>query len=272
MVADKIKKIAIKIIPKILLRDYLYMLKKYRYIKKAKDFKGTNVYGTCCEKTFSSCNNFKIDEKYNDKNLFPAELSNVVCPCCVSMPRHRILCDYLSQNKERLFPEKSKTLVFAPVYSVYIWFKRNKLKYISADLTEKTVDINIDIQCIPFTDNEFDFISCDHVLEHVPDYKRAVGELYRIIKPGGFVEITVPLLPGLEKTYENESIVSYFDRAKAFGQYDHLRMFGGDFANSLKEAGFVVSLYDGDDCDKRIMPLTAPAAYDYNKIFICKKP
>jgi len=85
------------------------------------------------------------------------------------------------------------------------------------------------------------------------------------------VEITVPLLPELKTIYEDATITDPKDRATAFGQYDHFRVFGADFFDILQSIGFEVALYDGDNCDKKIAPLTAPSKCDYNKIFICKK-
>jgi len=255
------------LIPKRILRGY----KHSRYHRNLKAFRGESVYCPCCGKTFSGFDGHKVDGDYADISMYPADLSNVVCPYCVSMPRHRILCDYLDRNKELLFQKDSKVLIFAPAYSIHLWFRRNKIRFLSTDLNDRSVDINMDIQKIPYSDNEFDFISCDHVLEHVPDYQLAISELFRVIKKKGAVEITVPLLTELEETYEDEAATSYSDRAKAFGQFDHLRMFGRDLKGKLEKAGFDVDLVDGDKCDERIVPLTAPALFDYNKIFICKK-
>jgi ubiquinone/menaquinone biosynthesis C-methylase UbiE len=128
-----------------------------------------------------------------------------------------------------------------------------------------------DIQALPFGDNEFDFISCDHVLEHVHDYMLGLKELYRVIKPGGWVEITVPLLPDLPATYEDETIVSKEERKQKFGQSDHLRIFGMDFPQKLRDVGFALTIHDGNTCDKRIVPIVGAVVYNYNKAFFCKK-
>ena len=264
----QLKRLAAGVIPKKILRGY----KHSRYHRDLKAFRGSNVYCPCCGKMFSQFDGHRVDGKYNDISMYPASLLNVVCPYCVSMPRHRILCDYLDRHKDLHFRKDSNVLIFAPAYSIFLWFKRNKIKFTSADIDDRLVDINMDIQKMPCSDNEFDFISCDHVLEHVPDYQLAIAELFRVIKRKGTVEITVPLLPELENTYEDGSATSYFDRAKAFGQFDHLRVFGRDMESKLEKAGFSVNLVDGDKCDERIVPLTAPALFDYNKIFICRKP
>jgi len=268
MNVKQLKHLAAGVIPKIILRGYRHR----RYHRNLKAFRGANVYCPCCGKVFSRFDVHRVDKEYHDISMYPAALLCVVCPYCRSMPRHRILCDYLDRHKEQHLRNDSNVLIFAPAYSVYLWFRSHKIKFLSTDIDDRLVDINMDIQKIPYNDNEFDFISCDHVLEHVPDYQKAIAELFRVIKKNGTVEITVPLLPDLENTYEDESVTSYFDRAKAFGQFDHLRIFGRDFESKLEKAGFNVSLVDGDKCDERIAPLTAPALYDYNKIFICRKP
>jgi ubiquinone/menaquinone biosynthesis C-methylase UbiE len=163
-------------------------------------------------------------------------------------------------------------LLFAPAYGVTVWFKRSRIKYLSADLASPFAEVRADILALPFGDSEFDFISCDHILEHVRDYMLALKELHRVIKPGGCVEITVPLLPELPATYEDESVVTEEERRERFGQTDHLRIFGIDFPQKLREAGFDVTIYDGDTCDERIVPIVGACIYNYNKAFICRKP
>jgi len=261
-----------KIIPKRMLKRCIKIEWKINCLKRARQFKGAGVYCPCCGKSFAKFAEVKVDGRYYNEEMFPENLSAAMCPHCESMPRHRILCDYFEKNKGGLFVGDPKILIFAPARALQVWFGKNKIKFISADLFDPLADINIDIQDVPFEDNEFDFISCDHVLEHVPDYPLAVSELFRIVKKGGIAEITVPLLAEMEKTYEDEKITSFYERAKAFGQYDHLRIFGKDFESRIKEAGFELSLHDGDECDEKIMPLKAPALFDYNKIFICRKP
>jgi len=257
--------------PKTLIKKYTNIKNRYRYYKKNKIFNGTEVYCPCCNKTFSEFEEFKIDDKYSNSDLYPAGLSRVLCPFCGSLPRHRILCDYLEKNKSRLFVRDPNILIFSPAYALSLWFRRNRLKFISSDLTDTSADVNMDIQNITYEDEKFDFISCDHVLEHVPDYKLAITEMHRVIKKGGVMELTVPLLPDHEHTYEDESLTSYYDRVNAFGQFDHLRIFGADLETIINNSGFDVRICDGDRCDKRIAPLTAPSITDYNKIFICKK-
>jgi predicted SAM-dependent methyltransferase len=265
------KKCLKKLAPAKLYRAYISARESFKYLKKSSAFKAANVYCPCCCKNFLKFEETKVDSRYNDIKLFPDSLSDVACPYCASYPRHRILCDYLTKHKGDLFDKQSEVLIFAPARAIQVWFSNNKIKFISADIELKYVDIQMDIQDIPFEKNKFDFISCDHVLEHVPDYHLAISELYRVAKIGGVVEITVPLSEKLDTTYEDETAKSIEERVHAFGQHDHLRVFGKDFTDNLEKVGFEVSIYDGDKCDKKIVPLIAPALYDYNKVFFCKK-
>jgi len=240
---------------------------KIRYLKNAARFKGKNVYCPCCDKQFSRFQDY-VPSRNSDKNLYVGTSLAVVCPSCASLPRHRIVCDYLDKHQP---PSSSKVLLFAPTYGLELWFKRHGIRTLYADLFNRVADVKVDIQKIPFEDNTFDFISCDHVLEHVPDYMLGLRELCRVIKLNGVVEITVPIVPSLAVTYEDPSITSPFERIAAFGQDDHLRSFGMDFSEKLKSAGFDVTVVDGDACDPKIVPLTAPGTSDSNKIFICTK-
>jgi SAM-dependent methyltransferase len=190
-----------------------------------------------------------------------------VCPLCHSLPRHRIACEILNQNNFFI----SNALLIAPNYGLKIWFEMNKIIYKSADLYDKTTDMRIDIQKTNFSENTFDFISCDHVLEHVTSWKMALKELYRITKKGGYVEITVPILTKYDATFEDSTVITAIDRFEMYGQIDHLRIFGNDFEERLSDIGFNVCVYNGDDFDANIVPISAPAISDINKIFICKK-
>jgi SAM-dependent methyltransferase len=244
---------------------------KAGYIVKQRKYRGTGVFCPCCCKEFSAFEKAKPGHEQNF-HMFVALDVGEICPFCASRPRHRIVCDYLEENKQTLFPATQRALIFAPAYGMAIWFNRNKIKYLGADLSSPFAEAKVDIQALPFGDNEFDFISCDHVLEHVQDYMLALKELYRVIKPEGCVEITVPLLPELPATYEDETITSKEERKQKFGQSDHLRIFGMDFPQKLRDAGFALTIHDGDTCDERIVPITGACVYNYNKAFFCRKP
>lgn len=100
--------------------------------------------------------------------------------------------------------------------------------------------LKVDITAIPFENDFFDVILCNHVLEHISDEQKAMSELNRVLKPSGWGIFQVPLDHSLEKTYEDDSITSSKGREKAFGQYDHVRLYGRDYKDRLAAAGFKV--------------------------------
>ncbi|MEM6347979.1 MAG: methyltransferase domain-containing protein [Bacteroidota bacterium] len=104
--------------------------------------------------------------------------------------------------------------------------------------------INMDITQMEFPENKFDFILCSHVLEHVPNDTLAMSELYRVLKPGGWGILQVPIEMDREQTYEDDSITSPEERKIAFGQFDHVRVYGRDYIKRLEYVGFAVELDD----------------------------
>ncbi len=117
----------------------------------------------------------------------------------------------------------------------------NHLDYITADIESPLAKVKMDIHEIPFDDNTFDVIFCNHVLEHVRDDKKALSEMKRVLKPGGWAILQVPFFYPLRKTtYEDNSITNPQDREKAFGQDDHVRMYGEDYGQRLSSCGFTV--------------------------------
>lgn len=141
-----------------------------------------------------------------------------------------------------------RVLHFAPEYFFYRRFKASpNLKYETADLMLKWVDHKVDITQIQFPDASFDVVICSHVLEHVPDDRAGMRELYRILKPGGWGLILVPIDNALPVTFEDDTIVTPEAREEKYGHWDHKRLYGQDYPDRLREAGFEVerfSLYD----------------------------
>ncbi len=105
-------------------------------------------------------------------------------------------------------------------------------------------DVKADICNLPFDSNAFDIILCNHVLEHIPEDHKALQELYRVMKPGGWGIFQVPQDLNREKTFEDPSITDKEERRKVFGQYDHVRIYGRDYFDILKAAGFRVHPID----------------------------
>lgn len=169
---------------------------------------------------------------------------NVLSPSTFSLERHRLLWLYLTQETD-FFTAKNKVLHIAPEQCFYNRFKKLKnLEYITADLNSPLADIKANICDLPFEDNSFDIIFCNHVLEHVEDDKKAMSELFRVLKPLGMGIFQVPQDLQRTETYENFSITNPKERALHFGQYDHVRVYGKDYFNKLRSVGFTVNEVD----------------------------
>jgi predicted SAM-dependent methyltransferase len=169
---------------------------------------------------------------------------NVLSPSTLSLERHRLLWLYL-KDETNFFTATLKVLHFAPEQAFYKKFKKLKnLEYTTTDLNSPLADVKADICALPFKDDSFDVILCNHVLEHIPDDRKALSELYRILKPSGWGIFQIPQDLKREDTYEDNSITDKKERAKIFGQYDHVRIYGRDYFDRLKEAGFIVKAVD----------------------------
>lgn len=143
------------------------------------------------------------------------------------------------KNETGFFTEKLKVLHIAPEQEFLRRFRKMKnLDYISADLFSPIVDVKADILDLPFKDEEFDVVICNHVLEHIGDDGKAMSELFRVMKKGGWGILQVPMKNSLAQTYEDFSITDPAERQKHFGQYDHVRWYGMDYFDRLKKAGF----------------------------------
>lgn len=192
---------------------------------------------------FFKGNNFTdpIDGKSYRKFLpygYGKQRENALSPGTLSLERHRQMWLYL-QNETDFFTMNYKVLHIAPEQEFLRKFKKMKnLDYTSADLFSPIVDVKADILDLPFGDDCFDVVICNHVLEHIIDDKKAMSELFRVMKTGGWGILQVPMKNSLEKTYEDFSITEPKERQKHFGQYDHVRWYGMDYFDRLKSVGF----------------------------------
>jgi SAM-dependent methyltransferase len=168
---------------------------------------------------------------------------NVLAPGTLSLERHRLLWLYL-QNETDFFTTRKKVLHMAPEQCFLKRFQKLNHDYITADLYSPIADVKADICALPFEDNSFDVIFCNHVLEHIPDDTKAMQELYRVLKPGGFGIFQIPQDLSRKTTFEDDSIIDPKERAKIFGQYDHVRVYGRDYFDKLGSIGFTVEEVD----------------------------
>lgn len=169
---------------------------------------------------------------------------NVLSPSTLSLERHRLLWLFL-KNETNFFLKKYKVLHMAPEQCFLSLFKNQKnLDYTTADLYSPIVDVKADILDLPFEDDSFDIVFCNHVLEHIEDDAKAISELYRVMKTGGMGIFQIPQDLHLDKTYEDFNITTPEERTKHFGQYDHVRIYGKDYFERLRKTGFTVKELD----------------------------
>ncbi len=178
---------------------------------------------------------------------YVTQRENALCPSCLSLERHRLLWLYLSREcgveKQRptllhIAPEVSLMRKFHKIY------RGLPKRYVTADLESPLAHLHFDVQQIPLDDNYADVIICNHLLEHVDDDRKAMQELHRILKPGGWGILLSPVEYDRTTTFEDDSIVDPKERTRIFGQYDHRRIYGLDYADRLREAGFRVEEID----------------------------
>lgn len=171
---------------------------------------------------------------------YGTQRNNVLSPSTLSLERHRLLWLYL-QNETDFFLAPKKVLHFAPEQAFYKLFRNQKnLEYTTTDLLSPLADVKADICNLPFDDNTYDIIFCNHVLEHIPDDTTAMQELFRVLKPGGMGIFQIPQDVKRETTFSDDSITDQKARAKIFGQYDHVRIYGYDYFDKLRSIGFTV--------------------------------
>jgi len=171
----------------------------------------------------------------------PSRRPLALCPNCQSLERHRFLWMMLQRFwKDEELAENGKLLHFAPEPCLAKKFKKS-FDYLSADIDPRFAMVAMDITDIKFPDESFDVIICNHVLEHIPDDRKALAELFRVLKRGGWASLQVPMRGKV--TYEDYSITTPEGRAKAFGQDDHVRYYGSDYYQRLQDSGFSTSIY-----------------------------
>jgi len=194
---------------------------------QALGLKGEQVYCPICDRHF--------------KTFLPGGPTlrpNSRCPVCDSLERHRLL--WLTLNslwQNETISRGGRMLHIAPEQCLSKLFRRN-YDYLSVDQDERFAMQFMDIREINAPSNTFDAIICNHVLEHVPEDRKAISELFRVLKPSGWASIQVPMIG--EVTQEDLSVTDPKQREQLYGQADHVRQYGQDFRDRLEEAGFEV--------------------------------
>lgn len=162
------------------------------------------------------------------------------CPGCGALERHRLLTLFLERETD-IFRRPATLLHVAPEFGLYRRFSRApNLRYVSGDLAPQLPGMRLDVGALPFPEAEFDAVLCNHVLEHVADDRRALAEIRRVLRPGGWAILMCPVDRGLEETLEDPRIADPGARLRLYGQEDHLRRYGRDYGERLAAAGLVV--------------------------------
>ena len=270
----KIKTLILKMCPRFLFKP-VYAVYRGFLVLKYKAFavlfrKKAKYYCPCCNtyvRTFTSKDYAKRPNRFNPARYMNTK-QDVLCPVCKALPRHRILASWCETQLPML--RTSKILYFAPEYSMTRWLKKNGVKYTTADLFADA-DLKLDIQDTKLPDESYDVVVCNHVLEHVDDFRKALRELYRILRKGGKLICSFPMDPKVELLDEDPSVNTEAGRLARFGQNDHKRVFGMKADQFLQEAGFKVTPICGEDYPEEILPVVGPADYDINRLFVCEK-
>ena len=194
-----------------------------------------------------------------------------ICPVCFCVDRERLLALYLISTPSLLAPGH-RVLHVAPEHNLQRLLRASAgVRYTSGDRAAAGVSVRFDLQSLPFASATFDAIFCNHVLEHVPDDRRAMGELWRVLRPGGWAVLQVPVGLRLAATIEDPQLRDPAEQERRFGQRDHVRIYGADYADRLRAAGFgvetvAIQMLQGNDAPRRY-------GLDPNeRLFIARRP
>jgi SAM-dependent methyltransferase len=203
-----------------------------RYPQKVVKYWGSHRFCPVCSR-FSS--------KFERVGFVPRE--DAQCVWCGALERHRFVWLFLQRKTDLFTTTTGKSLGKVLHVAPELCFQQ-KLRqmlgsgYVTADLEHERVDVKMDITDIGYPDETFDVILCSHVLEHVPDDRKAMREFCRVLKKSGWAILLVPIT--VEKTIEDPTITDPKERLRLFGQEDHVRRYGADYVERLKAAGFKV--------------------------------
>jgi SAM-dependent methyltransferase len=210
----------------------------------------------------------KSSRRFRPFGLVPRE--DAQCIHCGALERHRLFWFYVTRKTDLFNGKPKKMLHVAPEPCFETKF-RELLgdNYLTADLAHPRAMVKMDITNIEYADESFDVVYCSNVLEHVQDDKKAMREFNRVLKKNGWAILLVPITA--EQTFEDPSIVTAEARLKAFGQTDHVRKYGPDYVDRLREAGFNVQVVRVNDLvgqDEAIHMGLTPAS---GEIYCCTK-
>ncbi len=173
------------------------------------------------------------------RTLWPAGVnprSNAMCPVCGSLERHRLLWIAMVHLWEKNKISSSGRLLHVAPENCLQQELRKSFEYVSVNIEAGFCMVQADVTALPFPDGVFDAVICNHVLEHIRDDRKALGELQRVLRRNGWASIQVPMES--QTTHKDPSIIDADARTLLFGQPDHVRQYGTDILLRLNDAGF----------------------------------
>lgn len=240
----RLKPVALSLVPPIRMKKLISLLIRYvprKYLLRLSGigFRVLGFFYTGNEVECPVCNHtYRKFLPYGRIN----PRANALCPNCLSLERHRLIWLFL-RERTNFFNQPLDVLHVAPEQCFIKAFEKlHGEKYITADIESPLAKVKMDIHHMPFADRTFDVVLCNHVLEHVDNDIQAMTEIHRVLKPNGFCILQVPFFsPVPEVTIEDPSITSPREREKHFGQDDHVRKFGKDYAQRINRSGLVAT-------------------------------
>lgn len=227
-------------------------------------YRGDSVNCPCCGGSF-------------DRFSAHRERPRAKCPRCGSLERHRLLLRFLAERTDIL--ERPRELLHAaPEHALLLTLSRQaNLRYLTVDLDSPLAQDHADLMDLPYPADRFDVVLCSHVLEHVGDDRMALAEIRRVLVPGGRAVLMSPIDERRPDTLDDDTVVDPADRARVFGQADHVRRYGRDFAARVAECGFEVETVPYIDelpaADIERMGLRRQSElFERDDIFICTVP
>lgn len=251
-----------------------YLYYRARYLLLFAYYKGSNLRCPFCNRGFRKFLPGGLESPVFDRaRVVGGGLrDNVVCPRCTSTDRERLIYLYLRKEKNVLFSRRVRLLHVAPERSLQRALQAMpSLDYVSADIESPLAELTMDITAIELPDASIDAIICNHVLEHIPNDRLAMAELYRVLKPEGWAILQVPLSLDLAITYEDPDIIRPEDRERAFGQRDHVRIYGQDYVDRLKQVGFDVTVDALNGATRKELSDTYGLSAE-ERVYVCTKP
>lgn len=208
-----------------------------------------NKYCIICNNNLDTFEPAGIEQElFRNKHIIGGGLrDNCICPLCGCNDRERWLY-YVLKNKTNLDAMNGRVLHFAPERSISEMIQANgSIDYYTGDINPGRGMHVTDITCIQYKEEIFDYVICNHVMEHIKDENKAVSEVMRVLKHDGKWIFSIPICTDIDKTYEDNTIISPVDRLREYGQEDHVRLYGKDFKERFEKYGLKIKVFSPED-------------------------